>query len=555
MLFPQNILVIDYGTRNIKGLLYQAGPAGRKILRAESLPIIRLEQEEVAEGQERINEYEYNLVRFVQSFFPEETSYVLNLPLSKVFVRDISMPVVPEKQFREVMAFEVENYLPISLEEAEVIGKSWAVEEDQASALTFTSPNENLSQAVLPLLRSQGSVRMLSLDCVGLASVVGILPPEDIKDRVIAQIDIGCEYTIFNVIQNGELVFTRHISVGGLAVDWMLKDELGLDIYQAEQRKLSLDLDIGPDQLQIERSDRYFKNNKITREQLVDLTSRTRAVYAEILEEIERSILSLKVPGPGRIYISGGGALMRGAADFFSSALGIKVEPYPLQLVGGTEPLPVALWATALGTGEHYRNKPQQRLDYLNSPFGRTLRKGEFNLNVFAMPLFLGFGALIVFLVSFLISILLDRRQIAAFKSQINAVARDIPGLSVTQGGDVVAQARRLCVKRLKSNQAQSGGGRVLDILSDLTARTPPREEINFVLKSFNYQEKDLEAKIEAEVDDFPFVATIQNKYQESKLYKKVEVEQRTKLPQGKIKMNLKLNLKDSGAGAGRKCK
>ena len=113
-------LVVDYGSTHIKGALVESSPlGGRRILRLETLPIVSLR----TDGDNQAEEYEYNLVRFVQSFFPEEESFLLNLPMDRVYVRDIRVPVVTAKQIDEVMPFEVEPLLPVSLENAEVIGQ------------------------------------------------------------------------------------------------------------------------------------------------------------------------------------------------------------------------------------------------------------------------------------------------------------------------------------------------------------------------------------------------------------------------------------------------
>jgi general secretion pathway protein L len=82
MLSFDRYLAIDYGSTNIKGILFSNSFGTTKILRSETLPIIQL-------GENEGDEYEYNIIRFVQSFFPEETEVILNLPIQRVTIRDI----------------------------------------------------------------------------------------------------------------------------------------------------------------------------------------------------------------------------------------------------------------------------------------------------------------------------------------------------------------------------------------------------------------------------------------------------------------------------------
>jgi general secretion pathway protein L len=244
-LFNEQFLVIDYGTTRIKGVLCENGPGGRRVLRLESLPIVLLENADLGEEEDSgaladLTEYEYNVTRFVQSFFPEESNYLLNLSLDRVYVRDLVIPIVNAKQINEVIPHEVENYLPVSLDEAEVIGKAWEIGDESSQVITFTAPNESLVQRVQPLLRGTTSVRMLSLDAVGLANFIQLLDPTEYQDRVVGQIDIGGSLTILNILKDGELVFSRQLPIGGRDLDYIIAEEYNVDVDMAETIKLGL---------------------------------------------------------------------------------------------------------------------------------------------------------------------------------------------------------------------------------------------------------------------------------------------------------------------------
>ena len=240
-----------------------------------------------------------------------------------------------------------------------------------------------------------------------------------------------------------------------------------------------------------------------------------------------------------------------GVQDLIGTRLEVRTREYPLVISGaGDEPL--ALWATAIGTGEHYRLKEAQRLDFLSTPFGGTLRRGEFNFNSLATPVLFAAGAVILFLLSFLIGILLDRRQITAHRKQIVEIARQIPGLSV-KGKDPIKAALKLCRDRMRTRQAVTGGVKLLDVLDDLTQRTPAAGEIQFRLKRFNYQGSELQ--FDSEVNNFQEVSRLQKQYQASKLYDKVEVVRSDRMPNGKIRLSVKLNFKKNRAAGNIDCK
>ena len=562
-IFYEQYLVIDYGTTHMKGVLYQSGPGSKKILRVESLPIISLQESTAlapvpsANGERPINpenlrglgEYEYNVIRFIQSFFPEEQSYIINVPLDRVYVRDITVPIINAKQIKEVVPGEVENLIPVTMEEAEVVENTWEIEEDSSRVITFTSLHENLEAAVQPFLKGAATIRMLSLDAVGLAGIVHLLEPEDYKDRVIGQIDIGGARTTFNVVKNGELVFTRKLPVGGDDISDMIADTLKIDRSQADQKKIELELDLTDLERRTDKPDSFYKRHRIDLKTYNKLCEKAREIYEELCDEIDRSTLSLPCKSPDIFYLSGGASLQAGLLDFIRQNLETDVRPYPLDMTG--DPVGIALWATALGTGEHYRLKTAQRIDYLQTPFGNTLRGGQFNVNIFATPLLFGVGSIIILLASFVASILLDYNEIDRYNQEIAAVAKKIPGLN-GKGSNLVSEARRLCNRKLKAQVTGDNSVSFLGILKEITSKTPGRDELPFKLKRLRYYETGVD--FSGEVNGSEKISLLRKKLRESGLFSKVEVERNLILGE-RWKVNVKITLNDNKASRKDSCK
>jgi len=546
-LFFEQFLVIDYGSTNIKGILYQSGPGGKNVLRVESLPIVNIKPEENQSG-EILGEYEYNVIRFIQSFFPEEQNFILNIPMDRVYVRDVNVPITNLKVIQEVIPSEVENLVPVSLDEAEVIGNAWDIGEENSSVITFTARHDTLESMVIPLMRGTASVKMLSLDSVGLAGILTLLDVSEYRDRVIGQIDIGGEYTIFNVLKDGKLVYSRLIPFAGNSITHAVADTLGIDVKLAEQKKIDLEIDVSEDGRKAEKSEQFYKRNRIEKKDYAKVIKAVRGVFEDIASDIERSVLSLPCTSPEFYFLSGGASLHPGAGEFLEKNIEARMRPYPLDM-GKSED--IAIWATAIGTGEHYRLKESQRLDFLSGPFGSTLRRSEFNFNYLATPILFLAGSIIILLVSFLISILLDQQQIKGYRRQIVEIAKNIPGMGASE--DPIAEAKKICLARLQSVQGQTGGVTVLEILRDLTDRTPPPSDLKFELKRFNYI--DREVQLEAELDNVAQVGPLQEKYQASPYYSKIEITSRNLLPNQKVRLTMKLTLKQNNTSLGADCR
>ncbi len=546
--FFEQYLVIDYGTTHIKGILYQVTPGGKRILRVESLPMVTLQESDAPTVEtESIGEYEYNIVRFVQSFFPEEQNCVVNLPVSRAYVRDLVVPITNTKQIQEVIPFEVEQHIPVSLDQAEVLGHAWDVGEESSQVITFTAPHESLEAAVQPFLKGNVIVRMLSLDCVGLAGVAQLLQPDEVRDRVIAQLDIGGMQTILNVLVGGELVFTRTIPIGGHDVTLAIAETLSIDAVSAEQKKIALGLDLVS---AVEKSEAFFRRNRLTPADYKKVLQASKRVFQDLADELERSVLSLPSSDPVVYYLSGGGSQIAGTAQFLEDRLEARVAPYPLEMSGEES---LANWATALGTGEHYRLKTQDRIDFLRSPFGNTLRQGEFNFNIFATPVLLGITSVIILLASFLVSIWSDNRQIREYRAQIETVARQIPGMKADGGTTaMVALAKRLCAQKLASQQGQGEGASVLDLMKDLSDKTPGRDEMFFQLKRFSYAGTDIQ--FDADLDGYDKIQKLKESLSKSAFFSDVQVTRQNKILNDKVRVSMKLTVKAEAKGSSRRC-
>ena len=546
-LFSENFLVIDYGSTHMKGVLLSAGGL---ILETETLPIIPLSElvnaaDIVPESQ--LGEYEYNITRFIQSFFPEEKNYVINIPTNQVYVRDVTIPITNLKQIQEILPFEVENQLPISLDEAEVIGHTWNLGAESSNVISFAASHESLESTVDPFLKGNTVIKMLSLDAVGLSGIVHRLNPEEYKDKVIGQLDIGGDYSILNILKDGELVFTRSLPFGGRHITEIVADVLGLEMHEAETHKQLLEIDITEGVNLMDHDESYFRQRKIEKKQLKRITLDTRQLFEDLAMEVERSILAADVDTPSLFYLSGGCTFIEGGADFIQSRLEKEVLPYPLELSNSEN---IAPWVTALGTAEHYRLKEEERIDFLNTPFGGTLRSGRFNFNVFATPVLFAIGAVIIFLVSFLLGIIQDRRDITFYKNQISKVAAKVPGLKL--GGDPLLKARALCRRKLKSQNMEAGRVSVLDLLKDLSSNTPGESEMALKVRKFSYDGNKLIFR--AIIDDLEKMSELEKKIKGSPYFDKVTTTTLGKALGGKIRVEFKMFLKEKRVRSGGKC-
>ena len=549
-LFQNRYLIIDCGNRYIKGLLVQEGLGARKILRAEMLPAVSRADRPEAESEEDAarDDYEYNLVRFIQSFFPEETSYILTLPLSETYVRDIDIPVVHPVQALEILPNEVENKVPISLEDAEVIGEYWKSDEEASHFISYTAPLNSIEAAVDPLIRSGGNVRMLTVPTAALASAIQMLPEHLFLGKILGQADIGYQDTLINLLDSGAVCFTRSIPFGFQDLIQEIQEITGYELERAESLIKDLELDVSES-----KSGGYneavLAMYRLNKEDAKKIIRKTKDFYREVAAEIERTLISAPVPSPDAVYISGGGATLPGCDDFLETSLGIPVNPYPLQL----ETENIAPWVMALGMMEHFARKQKERIDFLSTPFGSTLRRGEIRLSAFSTPLYIASVGLVVLLIGFIVGIAMDRSRLAEYRAIADKEAqRIVPGYR--PGAQVPVDAvRTVCNERLAMAQTRYGGFRSLDILREISEKTPARAEVGELkVKVLHYRENQVDLGLELGISTQ--IAQVQQALRESKMFSAVTESRSDELPGQKVRVRFTINLANDGGTSGVSC-
>ena len=552
-LLQSKFLIIDYGSHSIKGLLCENGPFGQKILCMEKLGVVEVEDDENREEDESEEtsenkeiktrekvtwaKYEYNLIRFVQSFFPDELSFALNLKLENIHTRDLSLPILKPKELGQSIAFEMEESLPQSLEEMEVVGHSWNNDGENLHILGFgTTRHETLEKSVSPLLGSQSIILDISPNVSMLASFLRYFGPSFYKDISLGQIDIGANYTIFNIVYNGKLSFSRSLPFGGNDINQILVDVLKIDPSEAEQKKLDLGLDIVDLR---PRSKDFYTSNSISMEEYDKILGCIRAFLDKICLEIERSLFALRCSTPDHFYLSGGTSLCKGICFYLRENLQRNVDFYPAKLDNNED---IVIWATALGAREKFNLPNIDRDNFIETPFGSSLRGGKFEFGAFKFPLAFGLASLFFMILSMLMGIRYDQSLITQYKEEIKETAESVPNLLAGSSPDqIVMQLQDICRKRLRG--VKRSIIKMIDLMRELNVYSPSAEEMEIKFRKFYFKTKSLE--IEVDLDDVGKSSLLQEKLRESPFFQEVIVKRRKILANQSARVLYSLVVKD----------
>lgn len=531
MLSFDQYLAIDYGSTFLKGVLFKKVLGKVVILRTESLPVVELDE---SEG----DPFEYNIIRFIQSFFPEENRFLLNLGIHNLFVRDLTVPLVSEKAIQEVLPFEVENLVPYPMEELEVIGKTWRVGKENSDVISFNVHHSELLRALKPFAKGDLSLSCLSLDSFALSSLVTKSYPLLVSDKTVLQLDLGGKYSILNVLFEGKLRHTRQIYIGGEDVSLEIANLLKIELEDARLIKESLPIGfLFEDNDKVEET-KFLTKFHISQVQWKSLRKFILAKIEQLIHEVENSIFSLpETERPSLILLSGGASLYPGLTAYLEEKLGIKTGRY--EFLGIADPS----FVTAVATGTHFESR--NRVNFLETGFAKRIHTNRFKLSAFKPHLILVSISLVLLFGVFVIGIILDKRKISANKKVLIEKYKNGIGGELGEEDDPLAEAS----KKLKAERKKTEIYRlflsqesVLDVLNEATEQFPSPEVLPFILDQFNFEEKEIQ--IYGRVNEFGEIGTIQSALEKSEKFTNIQI-QNKRLITGvnKFKVSFKIKM------------
>ncbi|TGK35015.1 hypothetical protein EHQ12_15545 [Leptospira gomenensis] len=508
MFIYDQFLAIDYGTSTIKGILFQKVLGKLSILRSEIMPIVHGEEDE----------YKHNVLRFINSYFPGETSILLNLPLDRLFVRELHIPLTTVKAVREVIPFEVENRIPFPMETVEVTGNIWRIDQEKSDVIAYSAHHSELDFITSPFLGSNIVFRGLFVDSVSLSSVITEHTNKEIVHKNCAQADIGGRVTILNILSEGKVAHTRYISLGGDTLTEQIASDLKIPFEKAEAIKLSLQFE--PFAGEEDGLNLFAKEFKL---KVADIKKafQSASKFAERLSsEIQRSIISLnETERPEVLYLSGAGSKIRGLDSVFGDSLGLITRRYDfLPLDGDT-------FSNCFGMGYHFGFSKKDKVDFIDTPHVKRINKNILNFDQFRPHIIVSGISLFILITVFFVGIVVDKRKLSASEKSLAEKFQKGFGRSAPEDFDILEYANKLKNEEKKKTEIYRlylSKPSILDILFELSMNFPSSDMQPFQLDQFDY-DQDL-VKIAGRVNEFSEIGIVQRSLEKSPMFKDIEI-------------------------------
>lgn len=238
---------------------------------------------------------------------------------SAVIVKRITIPRMDEKVLADQIKFEAEQYIPFDISTINIdyhILKGKSPTPDTMNVLLIAAQKEFI-------LKYAEAVELAGVQC-SIVDVEGFALANCYKanyggsvEEVVGLLNIGAATTNFVVVENGDVIFSRDILVGGQIYTADISKQMGISLEEAENLKISA------------------ATNQAAPQEVVDIISSTNEMIAE---EIHRSFdfytATVSDTPIQRVFATGGTSHVPHLTSLIGKTVGLGVQSFnPFQLI------------------------------------------------------------------------------------------------------------------------------------------------------------------------------------------------------------------------------
>jgi type IV pilus assembly protein PilM len=253
------------------------------------------------------------------------TKVVVGVANQKVVVRQVDLPWLPVAELRASLAFQVQDYIPMPVEQA-------ILDFHPLQDVTSDSGTRMLRVLLVAAARDMVSSALTAVEKAGLQpSMVDLTSFAVLRSQVTANgafaaeaealVDIGASVTNIVVHEGGVPRFVRILLMGGADITDAVAERLGVPAVEAEALKQATGLALLPAQVGPHPASRAIESTG-----------------SALVEEVRGSLdYYLAQPGSariGRVVLSGGGSRLSGLVERLSAATRLPVDlAHPMQVL------------------------------------------------------------------------------------------------------------------------------------------------------------------------------------------------------------------------------
>lgn len=526
----QRIIGLDMGTHSIKATVLRSGWRGfeltgffqRTIDRDESLT----EKERMALTLEKL---------FSEKRMKGDT-VVVSVPGLSVSTRIITLPFTDRRKIARVIPFEVEGYIPLTVEDVVISYHILRQEEGKTKLLAVTVRKDLLRETLETLGKVKVVPRIVDVDFMALFNLSQLLVEGG--EGCYAIVDIGEAKTTVCIVDGQSLGLGRSIPLAGRSISQAIEREFGLSPEDSERFKETeafLPL--------LEQGNLSGQQRKISRT--------VESAVGPMVQEIARTFYAFEAEAQkrvDRVYLSGGTAQLTNLSAYVSEKMDISVELLPSIPSGGVRvgPQDRLFMPHAYGLGVRgVANGRYSQVNFLKDEFAyRTEIKGMKGKLVY-IGVFLGI-ILLLFIFDGVNRYVAKQQRYSELKGEIRQVFKQtFPEVKRITGERQQMKSRILELQRESQTIISLGGSpaSALDLLRELSGRIPPGVEVDMQTFSFDAER----VRLSGRTDSFESVDRILKALQEFELFKDVSLSNaKVEATDNKVDFKLSISLRSS---------
>jgi type IV pilus assembly protein PilM len=222
-------------------------------------------------------------------------------------VKRVALPKVPSAELADAILIEAAHHIPFAIDEVFMDYQLVAETATGISVLLVATKKVKVLEYVAAVEAAGLDVAVVDLDAFAVQNQFELSHSMESAESV-ALIDIGAAVMKTNVVRGGAPLFARDVPFGGNNYTEAVARQLGIALEVAESIKCGWDGN---------RSD-------------IDLAPLLATVSHELSLEVQRTFDYVASTSDseriGKVVLSGGGARLRGIADFLASSWRVPVE-------------------------------------------------------------------------------------------------------------------------------------------------------------------------------------------------------------------------------------
>jgi type IV pilus assembly protein PilM len=241
---------------------------------------------------------------------------VMGVGNQRVVVREIGLPWLPEKELRDSLGFQVQEFIPMSVDEVvldfDTLGE-FEQEGRRMIRILLVAAQRVMVNAVVAAAEG-AKLDPVGLDLVPFALVRAVgasdagMDLEESGDEAV--IDVGAHVTNICVHARGITRFVRILPSGGRDVTLAIARTLGVEDEVAERLKKGEDVAGAPQLEEVRRA----------------ALARAGSFVDEIRSSLEFYTAQAQGARIGRVLITGGGSKLEGLLDLLAERIPVPVE-------------------------------------------------------------------------------------------------------------------------------------------------------------------------------------------------------------------------------------